>query len=606
MEASIFSQNSEEVIEVDYDLNPTKLYTCICAYEWDKALRAADRNPLEAKTWVVKRDPCCDEDEDNEVRFLPLHSACARQPPLEVVSSLLSKYSDASNIIDDNGMYPLHYACANQASAEVIELLILHNPEANMFRVQMNGYLPIHLAAQWGVHSPAVVEVLLKENKSLACAKDYDGISPLEMAVNADEYEFREDVIDILHAYYELEVMHDGDDSTISTRASIYDKSKKKSKKNLIEQLDAMKEEVIQLKTRKDNIKETIDKQLALEWGAVNKYISSVTNNEDFNLSHNCSANKRSTSTPATSCTSLSSDANSSGKVDDSSKNISRSSSSRRRRNGLVKRVSNIARKTFFWRQSDSSPTFDSVNETEDKFDMKDKYAMFESDDEADVEEPTQVRDDNSTLERGNGYKSSMLSSQDPLKNILLSDSRTLEYDSRTLDDESDTFDENHINTTEPFTGNSLPTLPEESASHEANKSIGDEHEEDMQLELVKARKEAVELERELIKQKKERDTHKMKVDIIEDAVTALLIALQNMVEKQGAMKKRMENAAEEARETNKKRREILASMLKMFDENEALSVESTSKKNEGLDTLIGEELNTIQFLNEVLSEMKA
>ena len=605
MEASIVSQNIEEVIEVDYDLNPTKLYTCICAYEWDKALRAADRNPLETKTWVVKRDPCCDEDEDNEVRFLPLHSACARQPPLEVVSSLLSKYSDASNIIDDNGMYPLHYACANQASAEVIELLILHNPEANMFRVQMNGYLPIHLAAQWGVHSTAVMEVLLQENKSLACAKDYDGISPLEMAVNADDYAFREDVIDILHEYYELEVMHDGDDSTISTRASIYEKSKKKSKKNLIEQLDSMKEEVIRLKTRKDNIKESIDKQLALEWDAVNKYISSVTNNEDFNLSHNCSSNKRSTSTPATSCTSLSSDANSSGKVDDSSKNISRPSSSRRR-NGLVKRVSNIARKTFFWRQNDSSPSFDSTNEMEDTFDMKDKYSIFESDDEADLEEPNQARDDNSTLERGNGYKSSMLSSQDPLKNILLSDSRTLEYDSRTLDDESDTFDENHINITEPFTGNSLPTLPEESTSHEANKSIGDEQEEDMLLELVKARKEAVELERELIKQKKERDTHKMKVDIIEDAVTALLIALQNMVEKQGAMKKRMENATEEARETNTKRREILTSMLKMLDESEALSLESTSKKDEGLDTLIGEELNTIQFLNEVLSEMKA
>ena len=200
-------EEMEEMIEVDYDLNPTDLYTCICACDWDNALVALERKPIESKTWVVKSDPCSDD--DDAVRFLPLHSACARQPPLDIVISLLTAFSEASSIIDDNGMYPLHYACANQASAEIIELLLLHNLDANTYRVELNGSLPIHLAAQWGVSSPAVMHVLLEQNKSLACARDNDGLSPLELAMNADEYEFSEEVIEILHSTFEEEAMND-------------------------------------------------------------------------------------------------------------------------------------------------------------------------------------------------------------------------------------------------------------------------------------------------------------------------------------------------------------------------------------------------------------
>jgi len=263
-----------EMIEVDYDLNPTDLYTCICACTWDEALSALEKNPIESITWVVKRDPCSDD--DDAVRFLPLHSACARQPPLDIIISLLTVYSEASSIIDDNGMYPLHYACANQASAEVIELLLLHHPDANNYRVEMNGSLPIHLSAQWGVSTPSVMEVLLHYNKSLACARDNDGLSPLELAMNAEEYEFKEDVIEILHTTFEAEAMNDGDDSTLSTRFSIHEKSKKTSNRNLMKELEGMRDVVIALHERKQHLMLHAEKQVALEWEAVELSIAAM------------------------------------------------------------------------------------------------------------------------------------------------------------------------------------------------------------------------------------------------------------------------------------------------------------------------------------------
>jgi hypothetical protein len=262
-------RDTGESLEVDCDLNPTDLYTSICALDWKRALRALEKNPIESRIWVVKRDPCSDKDDD-VVRFLPLHSACARQPPLDIIIKLLSLYSDASSIVDDNGMYPLHYACANQASPEVIELLLIHYPQANSHRVDMNGSLPIHLSAQWGVSSPVVMKLLLNQNTSLACARDSDDLSPLELAINADDYEYKDEVIEILRRYYEKEVQYDGDDSTISTQFSSYEKNDNATSGNLVEQLEKMKNEVIELHRRRSNLKTMVETQIQREWEAVN------------------------------------------------------------------------------------------------------------------------------------------------------------------------------------------------------------------------------------------------------------------------------------------------------------------------------------------------
>ncbi len=212
MESEVDGAASEgsAIIEVDYDLNPTELYVSICNSDWEGALVALETNPLECKTWVVKRDPYSDND-DAAIRFLPLYSACAREPPLDVIIGLLTIYPEGASVVDDNGMLPLHYACANQASAEVIGLLLLHNPEANTFRVDMSGSLPVHLAAQWGVSSPEVMDILLEDNKSLACARDNDECTPYELALSSEFYSRRYEVIEILQLAYEEEMVDDGD-----------------------------------------------------------------------------------------------------------------------------------------------------------------------------------------------------------------------------------------------------------------------------------------------------------------------------------------------------------------------------------------------------------
>ncbi len=289
--------STENHIEVDYDLNPTELYQSICNSDWGGALVALEKNPLECRTWVVKRDPYS-EDQDASVRFLPLHSACAREPPLDVIIGLLTCYPEGASVIDDNGMLPLHYACANQASAAVIELLLLHNQEANRFRVQMSGSLPIHLAAQWGVSSPAVMDILLAENNSLACAKDNDECTPLELAMISEDYRHRDEVIEILRKAFEKEVLNDGDDSTISTHFSAIQQLKRRhgrhsivfttksvdsgNSRNMImpkksldtaekmmAELDAMREEIVELRATKALQVESTREQIEREWGAV-------------------------------------------------------------------------------------------------------------------------------------------------------------------------------------------------------------------------------------------------------------------------------------------------------------------------------------------------
>eukprot|EP00586_Coscinodiscus_wailesii_P021537 CAMPEP_0172515204 /NCGR_PEP_ID=MMETSP1066-20121228/266171_1 /TAXON_ID=671091 /ORGANISM="Coscinodiscus wailesii, Strain CCMP2513" /LENGTH=106 /DNA_ID=CAMNT_0013296189 /DNA_START=12 /DNA_END=328 /DNA_ORIENTATION=+ len=98
--------------EVDFDTGPTKLYRAISNSEWNVASSIAKLDPEEAETWVVRK---CFDQASNTTRvlwrFLPLHSACARQPPDDLIRSLLKAYPEAAFSRDDQGMLPLHYAC---------------------------------------------------------------------------------------------------------------------------------------------------------------------------------------------------------------------------------------------------------------------------------------------------------------------------------------------------------------------------------------------------------------------------------------------------------------------------------------------------------------
>lgn len=177
-------------LEVDYDKNLTELYESITDQKWDRAVAVCRKDPVQAATWVVRH---YEDDDEIMWRFLPIHSACARQPPAYVVQALLKAYPDGAKCVDDQGMYALHYACGNQASRDVIRLLLVNFPEASTL-ADPRGMLPIHYLACWGPSSVAVVDMLLVAHSDVVNVRDEEGNTPLDLAREGD-YPEREAVM---------------------------------------------------------------------------------------------------------------------------------------------------------------------------------------------------------------------------------------------------------------------------------------------------------------------------------------------------------------------------------------------------------------------------
>lgn len=189
----IMIEASTGSLEVDYDENITDLYKAITESKWDDAILALKKHPNEARTWVVRKD----EENKNMWRFLPIHSACARQPPSNLISALLEAYPDGANSVDDQKMYALHYACGNKATRDVVRQLLNVFPDACK-RKDPRGMLPIHYIACWGPATISVVDMVLAANRSVGDSKDEDGNTPLDLA-REGEYPEKNAVIAVLN-----------------------------------------------------------------------------------------------------------------------------------------------------------------------------------------------------------------------------------------------------------------------------------------------------------------------------------------------------------------------------------------------------------------------
>ena len=172
--------------EVDFDVNVTDLYDAIYKSDWGAASAAVRSNPIEAETWVVRRE--ADDEGSNNIlwRFLPLHSACARRPPSSFVRDLLIAYPPAASFKDMSGMYPLHYACANRASKSVIEQLIECYPQAAKESDPTQQMLPLHYCAQWGPSEDGILELLLDVYGEGVTTINGEGMSPLDLCREAN------------------------------------------------------------------------------------------------------------------------------------------------------------------------------------------------------------------------------------------------------------------------------------------------------------------------------------------------------------------------------------------------------------------------------------
>ncbi|KAL3809254.1 hypothetical protein ACHAXA_007991 [Cyclostephanos tholiformis] len=152
---------------VDYDVNVTPLYEYIGDSNWKAATERCWQCPKEASTWVVRyrRDvsgnkmPSSGGGNNVLWRFLPIHSACALNPPTSFVRALLQCHPQGTRTLDDQGMLPLHYACGARCSREVLYLLLMSFPQAAL-RSDPNGMLPLHYLAQWGPSEPGVIDMV--------------------------------------------------------------------------------------------------------------------------------------------------------------------------------------------------------------------------------------------------------------------------------------------------------------------------------------------------------------------------------------------------------------------------------------------------------------
>jgi len=192
---------------VDYDTNVTPLYEHIGESDWDAAERRCRTHPHEAGTWVVRYrrrdddtktgndDPVVNPRGEREVlwRFLPIHSACALNPPTSFLRALSEALPDGSRTLDDQGMLPLHYACGARCGREVLYHLLMSFPQAALGE-DPNGMLPLHYLARWGPSEPGVMDmVCVATGHKVGTALDGDG-NTAEMLAAGAEYEGSEGV----------------------------------------------------------------------------------------------------------------------------------------------------------------------------------------------------------------------------------------------------------------------------------------------------------------------------------------------------------------------------------------------------------------------------
>lgn len=134
-------ENYGDEPEIDYDVGATVLYRCIEGKDWDGALSRLELAPIEAKTWVSRRETGNDK---LRWRLLPVHAVCIFRAPLALIEALIEVYEDGPKMKDDQGMLPIHLACRNGASKGVVLTLLQAFPEALDVR-DRKGRLPVDL-----------------------------------------------------------------------------------------------------------------------------------------------------------------------------------------------------------------------------------------------------------------------------------------------------------------------------------------------------------------------------------------------------------------------------------------------------------------------------
>jgi hypothetical protein len=111
--------------------HPEGLIVPLFNSDWETALTVILHSPHWAKRSV------------NTTQVLPLHVACRKGAPVEVVTALLEAYPDATTIRNCLKQLPCHVACLYGISSEGMKMLLRCNPDA-ADAINQYGNTPMH------------------------------------------------------------------------------------------------------------------------------------------------------------------------------------------------------------------------------------------------------------------------------------------------------------------------------------------------------------------------------------------------------------------------------------------------------------------------------
>ena len=158
---SVPSNNSlsNDEPEVDYDEGATDLYKKIEGKDWDGAMARLETHPLEAKTWISRRE----HSDPRKIRWrlLPIHATCIFRSPLALMEALIKANPDGPQMKDDQGMLPVHLACRNGASKGVVLTLLNAFPESVQVK-DRKGRIPLSLVEASSSQNKEAVIVAMK------------------------------------------------------------------------------------------------------------------------------------------------------------------------------------------------------------------------------------------------------------------------------------------------------------------------------------------------------------------------------------------------------------------------------------------------------------
>jgi len=131
-------------------------------------------------------------------QILPIHRACARNTPLDVILALLAADPETAKKKDGAGRLPLHYAIRYGAGFKIIHALISVYPESVRLPT-IDGSLPIHLACAYGdSETMPLVSSLLRTFPESIRESDGHGLLPRDCACHNPNKEYITDIIDLI------------------------------------------------------------------------------------------------------------------------------------------------------------------------------------------------------------------------------------------------------------------------------------------------------------------------------------------------------------------------------------------------------------------------